>query len=81
MEQRQVTLEKIYEMLKKIEVEVEMINERLDWENEFSEDENKEFVEGTRKAWKEIDEGKYVTYNSPDEFLATFKKNADSKRE
>ena len=58
MEQKQVTLEKIYEMLKKIEIEVEILNDRLDWEHEFTEEENKEFIEGTREAWKEVDEGK-----------------------
>jgi zona occludens toxin (predicted ATPase) len=73
MEQRNITLEKIYEMLKKIEIEIEIINNKLDWEKEFTEEENNGFSEGTRKAWEEIDEGKYTSYNSPEEFLATFK--------
>lgn len=68
MEQKQVTLEGIYEMLKKIESEVEIINSRLDWEHEFTEEETAEFVEGTRQAWKEIDEGKGKKM-SPKEFL------------
>lgn len=82
MEQSRITLERIYEMLKKIEVEVEMINDRLDWEREFTEEENAEFVEGTNKAWNEVDEGKYTVYDSPEEFLATFKKkDVNNKRE
>ncbi|MBS3077654.1 hypothetical protein J4233_05285 [Candidatus Pacearchaeota archaeon] len=73
MEQKQATLEMIYEMLKKIEMEVEMINSRLNWEGEFDEEENAEFAEGTKRAWEEIDEGKYAKYNSPEEFLDSFK--------
>ncbi len=73
MEQKQVTLEKIYEMLKKIEVEVEMINTRMDWESQFTDEENENFARETREAWKEIDDGKYSSYDSPEEFLATFK--------
>ncbi len=78
MEQKQIILEKIYELLKKIEVEVEMINDRLDLEGEFTEEENAEFVEGTRLAWEEIDEGKGKKM-SVKEFLDeinSFKKNA-----
>lgn len=73
MEQKQATLEKIYSMLKKMESEIEMINAKLDWENEFTEEENKEFIEGTKRAWKDIDDGKYTTYDSAEEFLETFK--------
>jgi hypothetical protein len=73
MEQGQITLEKIYEMLKRIEVDVEMINCRLNCGGDFSEEENGEFVNGTRQAWKEIDEGKCTCYNSTEEFLETFK--------
>ncbi len=80
MEQKQVSLEKIYSAIQKIQQELHHINEKLDWENEFTEEENEEFIKGTREAWKEIDEGKYTTYHSPEEFLATFKEeNAKDK--
>jgi len=77
MEQKQIGLNEIYEKLKKIEIEIEMINYKLNWERDFSEDENREFVEGTRKAWGDVDNNKYTAYDSAEEFLLTFKgKNA-----
>ena len=80
MEQKQITLEKIYDAIKNMQQELHNINERLDWEHEFTEEENKIFAEGTERAWKEIDEGKYTVYGSSDEFLATFKEeNAENK--
>ncbi len=68
-----ITLGKIYEKLGKIELDIELLNDKLDWANEFSEEENKEFEEGTREAWKEIEEGRYARYNSTEEFLESFK--------
>ncbi|MEK6800880.1 MAG: hypothetical protein AABY05_03020 [Nanoarchaeota archaeon] len=69
MEQKQVTLEQIYFAIQKMQKDLHIIEEKLDWEKEFS--------EKTQKAWKEVDEGKYTAYNSPEEFLSTFKeKNA-----
>ncbi len=79
MEQKHITLEKIYYAIQNIQRELSNIKEKLDWETDFTEEENKEFIEGTREAWKEIDEGKYTTYNSPEEFLSTLKEN-DNKR-
>ena len=80
MEQKQITLEKIYAAVQRMQKELQEINIKLDWENEFDETENKEFAEGTRRGWKEIDEGKYTPYNSSEEFLATFKqKDAKNK--
>ena len=32
-----------------------------------------EFARRTEEAWKEIEEGKYTSYKSSEEFLATFK--------
>ena len=77
MEQKQVTLEQIYFAIQKMQKDLHIIEEKLDWEKEFSEEENIDFIEKTKKAWKEVDEGKYTSYNSPEEFLTTFKgKNA-----
>lgn len=73
MEQNQITLEAIYKTIQHMQQELHEIKEKLDWEDEFTEEENEEFIKGTREAWKEIDEGKYTKYNSPEEFLATFK--------
>ena len=82
MEQKQATLEKIYLAIQNMQRELHNINEKLDWESEFSEEENEEFSARTREAWKEIDEGKFTSYDSGEEFLATFKeKNAKSKRD
>ena len=81
MEVKQITLEAIYKAIQNLQHELQNINEKLDGESEFIDEENKEFIEGTKEAWKEIDEGKYTTYNSPEEFLDTFKeKNANNKR-
>lgn len=70
---QQITLEKIYEMLRRIEVEVEMINAKLGWEKDFTGEESAEFIEGTRKALEEVDCGKVRHYKSHKEFLETFK--------
>ena len=83
MEQKHITLEMIYSLMKNMQEELHDINNRLDWSDEFTEEENKEFEEGTRQAWKEIDEGKYTQYDSPEEFLKeidSLKKNAKNKR-
>ncbi len=80
MEQKQITLEEIYAAILNMLRELHNINKKLNQEHEFTEEENKEFTEGTRQAWKEIDEGKYTKYGSPEGFLATFKeKNARNK--
>ncbi|MEK6880472.1 MAG: hypothetical protein AABY22_12725 [Nanoarchaeota archaeon] len=72
MEQKQITLEAIYKTIQNIQQELHEIKDII-VEDEFTEEENEEFIKGTREAWKEIDEGKYTTYSSPEEFLATFK--------
>jgi len=36
-------------------------------------EEDLEFARRTEEAWKEIEEGKYTSYKSSEEFLATFK--------
>lgn len=81
MEQKQVTLETIYRTIQNIQQELHEIKEKLDWEDKFTEEENEEFIKGTREAWKEIDEGKYTTYNSPEEFLATFKEKKENAKD
>lgn len=81
MEQKQITLEAIYKALQNMQHELHEIKEKLDWEDEFTEEENEEFIKGTREAWKEIDEGKYTTYNSPEEFLATFKEKKENAKD
>ena len=69
MEQdQQITLEKIYTIMQKMQRDLRIIEEKLDWEHEFTEEENKEFIEGTRKAWREIDEGNGKK-TTVDEFL------------
>jgi len=71
-ERQGVTLETIYKIMKNIQQELHQINEKLDWESEFREEEDKEFIKGTREAWKEIDEGKGITM-SKEEFLKELK--------
>ncbi|MEK6844285.1 MAG: hypothetical protein AABX83_02560 [Nanoarchaeota archaeon] len=81
MEAKQITLETIYKAIQNLQYELHNIKEKLDEESEFTNEENREFIEGTREAWKEIDEDKYTTYSSSEEFLSTLKeKNADNKR-
>ena len=58
MEQKQITLEEIYLAIQKMQQELHNLNDRLGRSDEFTEEENKEFDEGTRQAWEEIDEGK-----------------------
>lgn len=72
MGSKQITLEKVYEAIKSVQQELHQINERLDWENEFTEEENDEFIKGTEEAWKEIDEGKGIT-RTKEEFLEEMK--------
>ena len=72
-EKQKITIEAIYKAVRHIQQQLDQINEKLEGEAEFTEEENNEFIDGTREAWKEIDEGKYTKYNSPEEFLATFR--------
>jgi len=82
MEQKQISLEKIYEAIQNMQKELHNINEKLDWENDFTEEENREFIEGTRQAQREIGEGKGITMEKED-FLAEMetwgKKDEDNK--
>ena len=64
----QTTLEKIYKMVQNIQQELHEINKKLRLENEFTEEEDEEFIKGTEEAWKESDEGKGITMTK-EEFL------------
>lgn len=55
---QRITLEVIYRAVQHIQQQLNQINKKLEEEAEFTEEENEEFIEGTREAWKEIDEGK-----------------------
>ncbi len=65
MEQKQISLNEIYKILLELKSKMQNIDQYL---------EDLEFARRTEEAWKEIDEGKYTKYNSPEEFLKTFKK-------
>jgi predicted transcriptional regulator len=66
---QKITLETLYKTMQEMKQELHQIHEKIDWENDFTEEENQEFIKGTRQAQKEIDEGKGVT-KSEEEFLA-----------
>ncbi len=70
MEQEQITLKQVYEKLLKLEIFMKKMNEYI---------EDLEFARRTEEAWEEIDQGKYTTYNSPEEFLSTLKNKNDNK--
>ncbi len=78
MEQKQITLDQVYKILLELRARVEDIDEKLNWEHEFTEEENKEFARRTEEAWREIDDSKGETI-SVGEFLDeidSLKKNA-----
>ena len=70
MDQKQISLNEIYVKLLELEKSMKKMDQYI---------EDLEFARRTEEAWQEIDEGKYTKYNSPEEFLATFK-NARNKR-
>lgn len=68
MAQTQVSLEEMYKILIYLKTKMEKMDQYI---------EDLEFARRTEEAWQEIDAGKYTTYNSLEEFLATLKeKNA-----
>ncbi len=73
MEQNQVSLNEIYKVLLELKGKMQKMDQYI---------EDLEFARRTEEAWQEVDEGKYTEYNSPEDFLATFKeKNAYNKRD
>ncbi len=65
MEQKQISLNQIYNVLLELKSKMQKMDQYL---------EDLEFARRTELAWKEIDEGKFTEYDSPEEFLKTFKK-------
>ncbi len=65
MEQNQISLNSIYSILLELKSKMQKMDQYL---------EDLEFARRTELAWKEIDEGKFTEYDSPEEFLKTFKK-------
>lgn len=65
MEQKQISLNQIYSVLLELKSKMQKMDQYL---------EDLEFARRTELAWKEIDEGKFTEYDSPEEFLKTFKK-------
>ena len=70
MENKQVSLEEMHKILLYLKAKMQKMDQYL---------EDLEFARRTEEAWQEIDAGKYTSYKSPEEFLATFKKNAANK--
>ena len=69
MESKQVTLNDVYGKLILLEKSMKKMDQYI---------EDLEFARRTEEAWQEIEEGKYIKYDSPEEFLATFRdKDAD----
>ena len=68
METKQISLEEIYQKLLEINANIKKFKKIELYLEDL------EFAKRTEEAWKEIDEGKYTEYSSPDEFLKTFKK-------
>lgn len=66
MEQKQLSLENMNKEIVALKQEMEKIKAMFE--------EDLEFARRTELAWKEIDEGKFTEYDSPEEFLKTFKK-------
>ena len=72
MEQKQASLNEIYKILVELKVKMQKMDQYID---------DLEFARRTEEAWQEIDKGEYKSYNSPEEFLETFKeKNAKDTR-
>ncbi|KHO55151.1 MAG: hypothetical protein QT10_C0006G0038 [archaeon GW2011_AR19] len=68
METKQISLEEIYQKLLEINANIKKFKKIEQYLEDL------EFAKRTEEAWKEIDEGKYTEYSSPDEFLKTLKK-------
>jgi len=68
METKQISLEEIYQKLLEINANIKKFKKIEQYLEDL------EFARRTEEAWKEIDEGKYTEYSSPEKFLATFKK-------
>ncbi len=72
MTQEQHSLNEIYNVLLELKMRIQKIDDHL---------EDLDFINRTERAWQEIDEGKYTEYDSPEEFLRTFReKDAKDKR-
>ena len=68
METKQISLEEIYQKLLEINANIKKFKKIEQYLEDL------EFAKRKEEAWKEIDEGKYTEYSSPDEFLKTLKK-------